>query len=93
MTEVDDANRGGERELRRALRIIQTAREEVANILKHARHQMAAEAVAKAEDELRRLDRVMEYGSRALSMLPEEPVERLKALHEAMTILEELSAD
>jgi hypothetical protein len=61
----------GERELRRIVRIAQVTRVNMATALKHKRATMRADVVGKAEAEIRQLDRVIEYGSRALSSLPE----------------------
>jgi hypothetical protein len=86
-----EAMRKGERELRRAVRIAQVARAKMANELKRMRSVMQAHAINKIEVEIRRLDRVIEYGSRVLSWLPEPAAERFLALREAFDTLSELS--
>ena len=93
MTDVHKAVVSAERDLRSCLRTLQRSHEMMANALKHRRHEMTGQSIAKIESAIARHELAMRLCEFGLSRMPEGITARARHLTAIMGSLDELCSD
>ena len=81
------ASRKGEKAIRAVLRDTQRRRDGLANVLSKHRSAFPTDTEIQAKTLISDLDRLLTYGARALSNLPNEQVARARALQTSLAAI------